>query len=101
MGRIVPEDDVNWNVVRMIVQGYSERHPEEVAGCYMYVADIRSKLKNEEFASLDSDAHARHIYELPPALKDALSMKYPEVLKGDNLKHFLELFPKFQIPEKV
>lgn len=98
--RITPEDEVNWNVVTLIVQGYSSRHQEEVAGCIIHVQKLRDELKTQ-FGEWGVESRTRHIFELPTGLNMALTTKYPKVLKDENLKHFLGLFPQFQVAEKL
>lgn len=98
--RVTPEEEVNWNVVKLIVDGYRGRHEEEVAGCVFHVKQLRDDLKTK-FGELGVESGARHIYELPTSLEMALTMKYPKVLKEENLKRFLSLFPQFQVAETL
>lgn len=98
--RVVPEDEVNWNVVKLIVQKYADRHPEEMACCVIHVKQLRQELKTR-FGEWGTEGRERHVFELPTNLEMALSMKYPKVLKAENLAKFLSLFPQFQVAEKL
>ena len=97
---IKPEDEVNWNIVKAIVEGYTRRHPEEVAGCVSYVKNLRQQNLNE-FACSGTDSNMRHTMELPTALNMALTLKFPLIFNGKNQRHFLKLYPIFQVPEKL
>lgn len=97
---LIPEEEVNWNVVRHIVRLYTERHAEEVAGCKIHVGKLRQELKTK-FGEWGVESRARHVYELPNGLEMALSMKYPKILKDENLKRFLQMFPDFQVAESL
>lgn len=97
--RIKPEDEVNWKIVKDIVEEYANRHPEEFMGCVEYVKSLRKEKINKFAVAKDGEAEMRHIYELPSRLARALSLKYPLVLSGKNLKQFLKFYPIFQIPE--
>lgn len=86
----------------MIVDGYAERNPEEIAGCIEYVKKLRKESLNDY--ALVSDAGGsdrRHMYEIPSKLHQALSMKFPKIFDGDNVIKFLKLYPIFQIPKKL
>ena len=98
--KVVPEDEVNWKVVKLIVEKYTDRHPEEVAGCIIHVKGLRQELKNR-FGSWETEGRERHIFELPVNLEMALSIKYPKLLKEENLKQFLGIFPQFQVAENL
>lgn len=93
-----PESVVNWNVVKLVMDGYTEKHPEEIVGCMEYVKQLKATKENA-FAS--SGDNMRHLYELPSRLQKGLALKYPELFQGDNLKQFLELYPAFQVADKV
>jgi len=102
LNRIVPEEEVNWDLVRQIVEGYAERHPEEFMGCTEYVKTLRRAAKDTKYGTMEgSGSEMRHIYELPDRLARGLTIKYPSVLSGRNLRYFLKLYPIFQIPEKL
>jgi len=96
--KVVPEDEVNWNVVRLIVEGYTARHAEEVHGCILHVQSLREQAKTR-FGEWGTEGRTRHVYELPTALEMGISIKYPKALKGDNLRIFLGMFPDFQVAE--
>lgn len=97
---ITPEDEVNWNVVQIIIEKYTERHAEEVMGCAEYVKQRREALANE-FAETSDKTQMRHMYELPPSLAHGLSHKYPLIFKGENLTKFLKMYPIFQVAQKL
>lgn len=99
--RVQSEQEVNWNVVKIIVDKYTDRHLEEVLGCEEVVKTKRKNLNNK-FAETSADTEMRHMYELPPSLHFALTMKYPLIFKSQKtLYHFLRMFPSFCIPEKL
>ncbi len=98
--KIIPSDEVNWDVVDKIMRGYAKRRPFELEGCAQYVAKLRKNTVTK-FGELGTDSNMRHVYELPSALKLALEIKYPLVLKGRNLKKFLAFYPDFQVAEKL
>lgn len=98
--RIKPEEEVNWKVVQDIVEGYAERFPEELTGCVAYVKQLRSA-SNGSYALMSKDTEMRHLYEIPERLTRGLTMKYPKVLSGKNLRQFLKLYPIFQVAEKL
>ncbi len=98
--RVVPEDEVNWNVVRLIVEGYTARHGEEVRGCALHVQRLREEARTA-YGEWGTESRARHVYELPTALEMGISIKYPKALKGENLRTFLGMFPEFQVAEKL
>lgn len=98
---IEPSDVVNWDVVREIVKMYGARHPEETAGCVVYVKQARKKLLDPKFATMSKESGMRLAYELPPSLQEAISFKYPLALKGRNLRKFLGEFPQFRVAEKL
>lgn len=97
---IEPCQDVNWNVVRIIVEKYRERHFDEFEGCLEYVKQQRAGLQNK-FAVGKSESSMRKVFSLPPNLEFALSKKYPLVFRGENLWKFLKMFPFFQIPDSL
>lgn len=97
---LIPEEEVNWNVVRLLVQKYTERHPEEVNGCKIHVQELRQELKTR-FGEWQTEGRTRHIFELPSRLESAISMKYPKALKDENLRRFLSMFPDFQVAEQL
>jgi len=99
--RMAPSEDVNWNVVRLIVEKYTERHPEEVVGCVDLVKRMRIAAKDAKFADTGSEANRRHVMELPSALSAAIEWKYPKALSGKNLRIFKGMYPVFFIPEKL
>lgn len=98
---ITPEDEVNWKVVQLIVEKFTENHPEEVIGAVEYVKMLRKEAHDKKFATTGSESHGRHIMELPNRLDYGLTLKYPLIFKGKNLKHFFKLYPIFFIPEKL
>lgn len=102
LARITPEDEVNWEVVKGVVEGFTERYPHEVAGCVEYVKKLRTQTKDAYGLVTEKDgSNRRHVYEIPSRLHKALSTKYPKVFDDKNLRHFLKLYPIFQIPEKL
>lgn len=102
LARIVPEEEVNWEIVKGVVDGFTERYPYEIAGCIEYVKKLRTQTKDSYGVVTDKDgSNRRHMYEIPERLHRALSIKYPKVFDGKNLRHFLKLYPIFQIPEKL
>jgi len=96
--RIIPDPVINWETVKAIVEGYSERHPEEIVGCIAYVKELKKGLSNK-FAETSKDTQSRHMAEIPGRLRQGLVMKYPEIFKDKNLHKFLKLYPIFQVPE--
>lgn len=102
--RCEPEETVNWAVVRLLVEKYTERHPEEVVGCMEYVKTLKAAAKDRKFGQVqdgDGGSQMRHLMEIPDRLETALTMKYPLIFKGKNLKKFHGLYPVFFIPEKI
>lgn len=99
--RVTPEDNINWNVVALIVEKYTERHVDEVRGCVEFVKDKRTHLDNK-FGETSKDTQMRHMYELPPSLHFALTLKYPKIFKEkQHLDYFLKSYPMFRVPEKL
>lgn len=101
----LPKEQVNWNVVKLIVEGYTERFPEEVMGCAEFVKQKKAEkgLMND-YALMDnkgSGSDRRYMYELPPRLFTALTLKYPSILTGKNLIKFLKTYTLFCIPDKL
>lgn len=95
---MVQESTVNWNVVKLVMDEYTARYPEEIVGCMEYVKQLKATKENE-FAS--SGEGMRHLYELPARLQKALQAKYPDLFKEANLRTFLEIYPAFQVAEKT
>lgn len=95
--RIVPLEEVNWRAIEMIMEAYAEKYPEELTGCFAYVEQLRSE-KSNEYASAGSQ---RHAYEIPGRLHKALSIKFPKLFEGENLRTFLSMYPNFQVAEKL
>jgi len=98
--RVVPSEEVNWRQVKLLVEMYTERHPEEVAGC-IEVVKKKKALLNNKFGLTSADNEMRHLYELPPNLYAALTYKWPKVLTEKNLIHFLKTYPIFCVAEKL
>lgn len=98
---ITPEDEVNWKVVQLIVEKFTEKHPEEVIGAAEYVKMLRSQARDKKFGATGTDSNNRHLMEIPNRLDYGLTLKYPQIFKGKNLKHFFKLYPIFFIPEKL
>lgn len=101
LSNIEPSEEVNWSVVQIIVEKYTERHPEEVIGAAEYVKKLRFAAKDKKYGELSADSGRRHVMELPDRLDYALTLKYPKVFSGANLKKFFKLYPIFFIPEKI
>jgi hypothetical protein len=98
---VTPDDEVNWRVVQLIVERFTEKYPEEVMGAAEYVKMLKNDAKDKKFGTTDGDASTRHLMELPNRLEYGLSLKYPQIFKGKNLKTFFKLYPIFFIPEKL
>lgn len=98
--RVVPNDEVNWRQVQLLVEIYTDRHPEEIAGCIEVVKQKRAQLTNK-FGLTSEENEMRHLYELPPNLYAALTYKWPKVLTDKNLRHFLRTYPIFCVAEKL
>lgn len=99
--RISPEEEVNWHVVQLIMEGYAERYPEELVGCIELVKKMRAEKTNSYALSDKGGSEMRHVYEIPSSLGNALKIKYPKIFDGKNLRQFLKLYPIFQIAEKI
>lgn len=95
--RIVPLEQVNWNAVKLIMESYAEKYPDETLGCMEYVRQLKES-KDNQYASAGSQ---RHVYELPSRLHKALSIKFPKLFDGENLIEFLKLYPGFQVADKL
>lgn len=100
MERIQPRDDVDWKLTESIVEGYAERHPDIMAIVAAKNEKIRQDLKTQ-FAEGEGNAQMRYVYEIPQGLKLGLETLFPLIFKEDNLKRFLNMYPLFQIPEKL
>ena len=99
---VVPDDIVNWNVVGIVIDKYAERYPEEMIGCVDYVLQMRKKHgPMDSFGIVEKDTQRRHMYEMPPRLMGALTVKYPLLLTGRNLNKFLKKYPVFRVTEKI
>lgn len=98
---VTPTEDINWNVVQIIVEKFTERYPEEVIGAAEYVKQLRAASKDRKFNELSEDSGRRHVMELPHRLDYALTLKYPQIFTGKNLHKFFKLYPIFFIPEKL
>jgi len=95
--RVVPLEEISWTAIEMIMEAYAEKYPEELMGCFAYVKQLKES-KNNDFASEGSQ---RHAYEVPERLHKALSIKFPKLFEGENLKKFLNLYPGFQVANKL
>lgn len=104
MKAINPSDQVNWNVVRLIIEKYTERNYEEIIGCFEYVKQLKLAAKDKKYGQVtlgEDGSQMRHLMEIPDRLETALTMKYPLIFKDKNLRMFFELYPVFFIPEKL
>ena len=100
--RLRPEQEVRWPLVQMIVEGYAERHPEDIALCASYVKRLRAEKVDQKFAEISEGSQMRHLYELPDRLSMALSTIFPSLFTQEkNVFQFLKMYPLFQIPEKL
>ena len=96
------EDEVNWNAVRLIVEGYTEKYPEEVVGCAEAVKMERNSLTDKKFGTTGADSDMRQVMKLPNRLQVGLQTKYPKIFTDQkNLRQFLKMYYIFQIPEKL
>jgi iron-sulfur cluster repair protein YtfE (RIC family) len=96
-----PEEMINWNVIKLMVDKYTERHPEEVVGAIEYVKKLKSVASDRTFGVQSKETGMRHIMEMPSALMAAMEFKYPTVFKDGNMLKFARMFPCFIIPEKL
>lgn len=99
LNNITPDEHIDWLTVDLIVEKYVQRNLEEVAGCRMYIHELRKAAGT--YGVVSEQSERRHLYELPAGLHQALLMKYPKVLSGDNVRTFLKRHPIFQVPEKL
>jgi hypothetical protein len=100
--RLKPEQEVRWPLVQMIVEGYAERHPEDVALCAAYVKKLRAQKADQRFAEISDSSQMRHLYELPEKLSMALNTVFPRLFTDEkNVHQFLKMYAIFRIPEKL
>lgn len=95
-------NDVNWNVVRLIVEGFTEKFPEDVIGCIEAIKQERKTLVDKKFGTTGGDSDMRQLMKLPNRLQIGLQTQYPTIFTDDkNLKKFLKMYHCFLIPEKL
>jgi hypothetical protein len=99
--RIISDNEVNWDIVQQIVEEFTRRHPDVIAGCIDYVEELRKSKTNQYALEKGSQSNRRHIMEIPSSLLKGLSLKYPTLFTGENQRKFLKLYPIFQVAEKL
>ena len=95
--RVKPLEEVRWGAIEMIMDAYAEKYPEELAGCFEYVRQLKDGT-NDAFATSGAQ---RHAYEVPARLHKALSVQFPRLFEGENLRKFLSMYPNFQVADKI
>lgn len=96
--RVKPLEEVRWGAIEMIMEAYAEKYPEELAGCFEYVRQLKEG--TDAFGSTGKGSQ-RHAYEIPERLHKALSIQFPLLFEGENLRKFLSMYPNFQVADKI